>query len=328
MKTHQIENWTLDIIERVGQGQPVEDFRVELKANWIEPIKAARRIAGHANAAKGAEILWLVGVDEGNGVIGADNGELAKWYSQVQTEFDGLAPRMVVDINVPIDGRTVVALVFETDRAPFVIKNPVFGKHTGGPVEREVPWREGTRVRSATRADLLKILSPLQLLPNLEVLAAQLQAKKTREKDKILCWWSLTLDLYAEPLGENRVTIPFHRCEVLLELPDSGYRDRFDKVRLYPPTMGLPVPRASLTGVPNAVSETVVGTLDELFIYGPGKFHLSAQMERVDQMVEWAERANLRAFLSPVGVERRAEVTLELHVASTDADSKCTWTTQ
>ena len=43
MKLHQIESWALDIVDRVQSGQPVEDSRVELKAEWIDPVKAFDR---------------------------------------------------------------------------------------------------------------------------------------------------------------------------------------------------------------------------------------------------------------------------------------------
>lgn len=51
MKSREIEGWSLRIIESVGAGRPNEDFLVELKATWPDnPNKAARQIAGHANA--------------------------------------------------------------------------------------------------------------------------------------------------------------------------------------------------------------------------------------------------------------------------------------
>jgi len=88
MRAHEIENWVLRIIEQVESGQPNEDYRVELKAKWLDAKKAARRIAGHANAAHGEPILWLIGVDEEEGVVGANNEELANWSAQVRAEFD------------------------------------------------------------------------------------------------------------------------------------------------------------------------------------------------------------------------------------------------
>ena len=64
MRSHEIESWAYDIIERVQKHQPIEDSRVELKSEWIDATKAARQIAGHANASHGEPILWLIGIDE------------------------------------------------------------------------------------------------------------------------------------------------------------------------------------------------------------------------------------------------------------------------
>ena len=57
MKPQEIELWARDIIESVLNGQPVEDSRVELKAEWLEAEKAAPRLGGHANASRGENIL-------------------------------------------------------------------------------------------------------------------------------------------------------------------------------------------------------------------------------------------------------------------------------
>jgi hypothetical protein len=65
MRPIEIEAWVLRVVDQVKKGQPNEDRRVELKAEWIEPPeKAARQIAGHANAARGSNILWIIGLDE------------------------------------------------------------------------------------------------------------------------------------------------------------------------------------------------------------------------------------------------------------------------
>lgn len=64
MRPVEIESWALSVIQQVESRQPNEDARVEMKTNWIEHFKAARQIAGHANAARGDPILWLIGVDQ------------------------------------------------------------------------------------------------------------------------------------------------------------------------------------------------------------------------------------------------------------------------
>jgi hypothetical protein len=92
MKKHDIEAWTLRVIDRVNSNQPTEDSRVELKSRWPEdPRRVARQIAGHANAAHGEPILWLIGVDQHAGVVGAEQVKVANWYPGVEAEFDGLA---------------------------------------------------------------------------------------------------------------------------------------------------------------------------------------------------------------------------------------------
>lgn len=147
MRPHELETKVLGIVDSVMHRQPVEDCLVELKAEWIEPHKAARRIAGHANAAHGQPIIWIVGVDEEEGkVVGASKKELADWYPQVSAQFDEVAPDLLHDLSVPIESQTIVALLFDTSRAPYVVKVP-----NGQNVHREVPWRTGTRVSSARR---------------------------------------------------------------------------------------------------------------------------------------------------------------------------------
>jgi hypothetical protein len=156
MTTNEIEAWALRVIEGVERHQPNEDTRVELKAEWIDPEKAARRIAGHANEMRGEPILWLIGVDERRGVIGAEPNDLSTWWPQVKAKFDGPVPRPR-DMVVYLKEKALVALQFETDQLPYVVKNP-----QGGLVQLEVPWREGTAVRSANHSDLIRLLSPLQ----------------------------------------------------------------------------------------------------------------------------------------------------------------------
>ena len=167
MRPIEIEAWVLRVAEAVKKGLPTEDSRVELKTEWPDPKKAARQLAGHANAAHGEPILWLIGVDEKTGVVGADRQELSKWWPQVESQFDGLAPRFD-SLNVPVEGVWVVALLMETDRSPFVVNNPA------AYMDKEVPWREGTRVRSARSADLIRLLQPSEKLPEVDLLYAYL----------------------------------------------------------------------------------------------------------------------------------------------------------
>src|SRR5687768_5866162 len=119
MTIPQIEHWAREVIERVKARQPVEDARVELKSDWPrEHRKAARQIAGLANAARGEPVLFLVGVDEKAGTVsGAAMTDLVAWHAQVVRCFDSVSPIMH-EHAFGIDGHTVVALQFDTIAPP------------------------------------------------------------------------------------------------------------------------------------------------------------------------------------------------------------------
>lgn len=143
MRNIEIEGWVLGLVERVNKKMPVEDSREELKADWVaDPPKMARQLAAMANAAHGQSILWVIGLDQEKGVVGASNAELANWWPPISSLFDGLAPTFT-DLNIPVENKTVVALLFTTDRFPYVVK--------ADRDRLELPWREGRRTRSAKR---------------------------------------------------------------------------------------------------------------------------------------------------------------------------------
>lgn len=80
MKPEEVELWAIEVVDAVLAGQKLEDFRVELKSSWPEPRKAADRLAGHANAARGSGLLWLIGVDENaHSLKTVDPIELSNW---------------------------------------------------------------------------------------------------------------------------------------------------------------------------------------------------------------------------------------------------------
>jgi len=219
MNATQIENWALSIIERVKNGDPVEDLRVELKREWPDPAKAARRIAGHANSSFGEPILWLIGLDENSGVVGASQNELSSWFPQIKAYFEGIEPDLA-DLNILYDDKTIVALLFDTSRVPFVVKNPSFGQPSGGPVQFEVPWRESTMVRSAKRSDLLRLLVSTQSLPSIEILGGSFKGTEPDLMGQHNFMWNLYLSLYFVPKSQEQIVIPFHKCSLIMTLSD------------------------------------------------------------------------------------------------------------
>ncbi len=137
---------------------------------------AARRIAAHANAARGGEVIWLIGVDEGaHAVHGASATEPAQWFDQVRAQFEnGWAPSVQI-VAVPRKEAVVVAFVFDTSGAPFVVKS-------GGKLE--VPWRGSTQTRSARRSELLQILVPRTHVPEIEIRRGFLRLREV-ENDEV-----------------------------------------------------------------------------------------------------------------------------------------------
>lgn len=166
MTSQEIEVWARKIVDTALSGQHTEDSGVELKSEWIEPEKAARRLAAHANAAGGSPILWIVGVDEtARTLTDAAPTERANWIAGIGSFFDGYPPTLLRDVNMIIQDKSVVALYFETEHgAPYVVKHATGGSYP----ERVVPWREGTRTRAARRHELLRILVPKRTLADLE----------------------------------------------------------------------------------------------------------------------------------------------------------------
>ena len=328
MHLHQIEAWTLRIIQQVESKRPHEDARVELKAQWPEAQKAARRIAGHANAAQGEPILWLIGVDEKSGVCGADHSAIATWFATVRAEFNGVTPAMQ-DLNVPWKHGMVVALLFDTTRAPFVVKNPVYGQKGGGPVSLEVPWREGTEIRSADRSELLRMLSPLQSAPAFDILngyglATFDQSSRGGSGDALS--WSVRLTLYAMPMEERSVVIPFHRCSATIEIEGVMAPVECDALRLNGPEKSAVERALEYETKQRLPDEAVRATRSELVVDGPGKVYIEAWT--TTQLSDRRAHSGALLFivsLSPVGVSMPVVISASLTPQSFRFKSTSLW---
>jgi hypothetical protein len=268
MRLIQIESWALEVIQRVELNQPNEDSRVELKREWIDPQKAARQIAAQANASRGDPILWLIGIDQLKGIIGINHNELANWCANVFTNFEGIAPN-IIDMNIPYKGKTIVALFIETDRAPFIVNNPLFGTQNGGPIAYEVPWREGTSTRTATRSDLIRILMPIVDLPEVETLSSQIKLGK---RDSYI--WELQMELYFIPSIGNTIIIPFHRCLANAKLHPFENEINFEKISLAPPYRYLSGQVGSGFKMDSLMASH---TQSELILEGPSRVILKAE---------------------------------------------------
>jgi hypothetical protein len=310
MKSHEIEGWAWRVIEQVKNGRPSEDFRVELKGDWpASAQKAARRIAGHANAARGEPILWVIGVDEDEGVRGVTNFEVSDWYNQVKAQFDGGVAPQLTSLNINVEGRVVVALLLSTDRPPYVVKNASYGTPGGGSVTLEVPWREGNSTRTAGRAELLNILTPMQVLPAYEIRSGLLLARPSSERN---VWkWTLILEIYMTPKDGARTALPFHQCEASFELPGQ--------VQLTP-----------LAGVHLAARKSedspARATATELFLDGPGMVFLRASLKLEAVAGDLAEEAQVHAKILPANAAQAIVLNETLRYVPDDKLGVMYWT--
>ena len=173
MDKRRVELRVADIVDHVVSGGQIEDDYVECKRDWpSDHRKAARQIAGLCNAARGEDVLWIVGLDEdGHCVSPLTDTEHSNWWGQIRRCFAELAPELDT-LTVPTaSGDKVVALVFTTDRSPYVVTTP-----NAGPVHREIPWRESNSTDSATRAQLLHLLVENAAVPAIEFIAPIVKA--------------------------------------------------------------------------------------------------------------------------------------------------------
>ncbi|MFW2512227.1 hypothetical protein ACNI3K_00430 [Demequina sp. SO4-13] len=158
----------LRVVENVRQGAQAEDDACELKRDWPS-LKKVRQLAGAANRSNGAELIYVIGIDETDGSLHQTSGlDAADWWAGMQAKFDQVAPELVQHVVVNVDEEhVVVALQFTTDRAPYVVKTD------GGSPEFEVPIREGSRTRSAHRHEVIRMLQNVAQVPQMTFASAQ-----------------------------------------------------------------------------------------------------------------------------------------------------------
>jgi hypothetical protein len=301
MRPIEIEAWALRILQAVSSGAFVEDSLVELKAEWPDATKAARRIAGQANAARGVEMLWLIGVDEKQGVKGANYNDLASWYGQVEAQFDGLAPTLH-PLNVPFNGMTVAALCFDTGRAPYVVKNPGFNAPGGGAASLEVPWRDGTRTRSAHRSDLIQILVPLRLEPSLEALEGTLTLNTEKVKDEVKKTLHACFSFYISPRTEQILVFPLHKVAATVYALHLEQELRFRSFYFLDASsrssfLALTRPSSQPSVTVHARLEPLEITTSELIVRGPRKLMLHSDADVGEAKIEQLQELEFRLSL-------------------------------
>ena len=317
MRDHELEAWTLRVVQQVKAGDSIEDGRVELKADWPkDPYGAARRIAGLANAARSPQVLMVIGLDEKRGVVGAGSTDLATWWPGVKKHFNELAPSLH-DLVVPTDGLTVRALLFGGERVPYVVRNPEHGR-TAAVTELEVPWREGTSVRSARRSDLIQVLSPLRRSPEFDVLLGDVQVHESGENDE----WKVSVRCYLEPPDGERLVIPRYRCSGQLAAPDGQWTLPLEALRFRPVTTSARV-RDELSTLREGAAQLIVD--------GPGLVNLEGKAASKSDAFPYGigDTLLLQVAVGWVGGEVPVPVEVELlHTARNEEGAKSSWSYQ
>lgn len=316
MRRHNIEAWVIQVATTIRRGENLEDSLVELKADWpTDYHKAARRIAGHANASRSEPILWVVGLDEKNGVRGAGSIDVSAWYAQVSQFFEDRIPELTT-LNVLFEDHTLVALYFVTDLPPYVVKNPLFGQPGAGPIEREVPWREATRVRTATRADLLKLLVPLERLPEMELLSGEVIA--SHEKDDMnKIHWRVSAEIYVTPRTLDRIVFPYHKCSLEIRIGDTVLEySKFDL---------RSEKRFSVHSGTHSLSQTISDTPREIIVDGPGLLELRGRRFSDLLNVESMDSVTVTLKAIPAGFEIASGLSIVLPVRRKSYDQVRRW---
>lgn len=303
MRISDLEAWVIATYRILLGGGRVEDSRIELKATWPETAKAARRLAGHLNSARGESVLWVIGLDEEKGVVPFAAAESKVWLEQVFRQFDSISPS-VLDVVIPTNEGPLVALLFSGERCPFVVKNPNFGQPGGGPISLEVPWRQSTAVRSASRMDLLSILVPASKLPHIEFLNAAVTAEESDGKTSMAgeyvppgrevphCWWTVDVQLYVTPRSSELLVLPVHLATVSVHANQAAIAA--DDIRFGTPS------RMSGNSF-QSDSHTISTTHGEALLEGPGRLEVVASVAVPDGESPDLEEVILTLGFRPAG---------------------------
>lgn len=315
LRVIEIENWARQVIERVERGSTIEDSRVELKRDWPDgdSNKTARRIAGHCNANTGERVLWLIGVDEKSGVTGASFADLSRWWPMIESQFDEQAPS-VRDVVVSAAEGTVVALVFETDRAPFVVRNAAHGQQGGGPVSLEVPWRATTSVRSARRSELLRMLLATSALPSLTLRNAKADLWGRGEEANMEATLTVVVTVYAAiPFG-SAVVLPDHQTSGRFSLEKMGIGNDLQVELAAKSLPDSPVMRVRgrirIEPSNDSPLHTVHQGDQQIVLQGPGFFRFQGSFQLATVRHVWGDPGPLEISFTtrPVGSELSATV--------------------
>lgn len=297
----QIEAWALAIIDDSRAGRRVEDDRVELKESFVEPAKAARRIAGLANAARTEPFLLLVGIKECVGPVALPSEpEFSRWWAQVTSFLDPVPPRLE---HIVVEGVQVLHL--EPDRPPYLVK------HKQDPADNsglwEVPWREGAATRSARHTDLIRLLVSRARVPDFQVLRANGATGFTDKHEPSL---SVDVTLYIVPQTPERLVLPIHQCSM-----EARWDGRDEYVEM----------RGGLVPLGERKSKTIHYGADEVVVDGPGRIRMSGFTLVQIEEIAVAKVIHLRMHLDPLPESDHVTVETSIDSIGANAEGRHYW---
>jgi hypothetical protein len=202
-----------DVVEQVARKRFGEDDLVEFKRVWIEPHKAVRRIAAQANAARGEDFLWLIGIDpsQPDPFVELEPKDPDALFREVESYFmDRHRPEWRC-FGVTYENKTVYAIAFGTSESPFLISLKKVNQKLGnleGAAEAELPWRSGTGTKSATRQQILSLLYNVPPLPEIEVMASEFVPF---ESETANFYPGFYVKFYVILRSAEPIIVPFHR---------------------------------------------------------------------------------------------------------------------
>lgn len=324
MNRQQLEIRVLAAVERLRNGQPVEDDLIEIKRGWPDTSRA-RQLAGAANRARGDDLIYIVGLDDDGAASPLDSTDPADWWARMRARFDeGIAPELVAHVTVALgEDEAVVALAFATDQAPYVVKTS-----TGGAQQLEVPIRDATGTRSASRSALLRMLAPQLGLPTVILLEADLSQNRTvdstggTERD-VDVFFRLELVLYVQPQFNSPTMLPEHDVVCGIAAEDIEVSLRYDGS--YGRTFGVFGARSD-TSIPAPPLFAAYVRSDGIVATGPGTVRITFSgnapldsMERISAMPAWQLRVSFgvastdRQIDIPVVLTPRERTPQEIH---------------
>lgn len=209
---------------------------------------------------------------------------MEEWWPQVKKHFsEDIYPELILHIRVPVDDGQVFALLFDASRSPYGVKiDPRECK-----AEVEYPWRDTTRIRSAKRSDLLRVLVPRLEAPILAPRSGEIERDSStapvdlrsgtrRIVDPSKHDWITDVEIYVTPRSSMTQYFPFHLANMGLKTPGhSVWITHLSFQFLHHEIIRGVGPRWKPIG-----SEAVRISSSELIVQGPGTFRIRARFPR------------------------------------------------